>query len=133
MNPSLIDLLKFTPKDETENIVKPGETVIQEYMETTKSHWTGGNYWLGGQIKLSPSEKITDEMLKKVTEIYANPSSLDCCNSWEYASIMTSMRNFFEMDAIIKRYVMVQKRRIMEELHKTPLNTDVNELIMSML
>jgi len=133
MNPSLIDLLKFTPKDETENIVKPGETVIQEYMETTKSPWAGGNYWLGGQIKLSQSEKITDEMLKRVTEIYANPSSLDYCNSWEYASIMTSMRNFFEMDAIIKRYVMMQKRRILTELNKTPLNTDVNELIMSML
>ena len=133
MNPSLIDLFKFAPKDETENIVKSGETVIQEYMETTKSHWAGGNYWLGGQIKLSPHEKITDEMLKKVTDIYANPSNLDYCNSWEYASAMSSMRKFFEIDGIIKRYIDVQKRRILTELNKTPLNTDVNEIIVSML
>lgn len=133
MNPSLIDLFKFAPKDETENIVNPGEIVIQEYMETTKSHWAGGNYWLGGQIKLSPHEKITDEMLKKVTDIYANPSNLDYCNSWEYASAMSSMRKFFEIDGIIKRYIDVKKRRILTELNKTPLNTDVNELIVSML
>ena len=133
MNPSLIDLLKFTPNDDTENIVKPGETVIQEYMETTKSCWSGGDYWLGGQIKLSPHEKITEEMLTKVAKIYENPSSLDCANSWEYASVMTSMRRFFEFDAIVKRYVEVQKRRILTELNKTQLNTDVNELIVSML
>ena len=133
MNPSLIDLLKFTPKDDTENIVKPGETVIQEYMETTKSCWSGGDYWLGGQIKLSPHEKITEEMLTKVAKIYENPSSLDCANSWEYASVMMASRRFFEFDAIVKRYIDVQKRRILTELNKTPLNTDVNELIVSML
>jgi len=125
MNPSLIDLVNFTSTDE--------QRVIQEYMETTKSCWSGGNYWLGGQIKLSPHEKITDEMLTKVAKIYENPSSLDCANSWEYASVMTASRRFFEFDAIVKRYVEVQKRRIMAELNKTPLNTDVNELIVSML
>lgn len=125
MNPSLIDLVKFTSNDE--------QRVIQEYMETTKSCWSGGNYWLGGQIKLSPHEKITDEMMTKVAKIYENPSSLDCANSWEYASVMTASRRFFEFDVIVKRYVEVRKRQILAELNKTPLNTDVNELIVSML
>ena len=125
MNPSLIDLVNFTSNVE--------QRVIQEYMETTKSPWSGGNYWLGGQIKLSPHEKITDEMLKKVAKIYENPSILDCANNWEYASVMMASRRFFEFDAIVNRYVMVQKQKIMAELQKTPLNTDVNELIVSML
>ena len=121
MNPSLIDLFKFAPKDETENIVNPGEIVIQEYMETTKSHWAGGNYWLGGQIKLSPHEKITDEMLKKVTDIYANPSNLDYCNSWEYASAMSSMRKFFEIDGIIHLCAFIMRMATLLFADETPI------------
>ena len=33
-----------------------------------QSSWSKGNYWLGGQIKMHLTDKITDELLKKVQQ-----------------------------------------------------------------
>ena len=119
-DPSLFDLLAFAPQ----------ETVINEYVEDTKSSWAKGNYWLGGQIKLSPSDKITDEMLKKVQAIYDGPC--DACNSAEMASIRRSKRQFSEIKNVVHRFREDAKRQLLTDLNKTRLNEDVNKIIVSM-
>ena len=119
-DPSLFDLLAFAPQ----------ETVINEYVEDTKSSWAKGNYWLGGQIKLSPTDKITDEMLKKVQAIYDGPC--DACNSAEMASIRRSKRQFSEIKNVVHRFREDAKRQLLTDLNKTRLNEDVNKIIVSM-
>ena len=129
-DPSLLDLAIFLPKDDTEVIIV-GETVVTEYMVYTKEMWTNGNYWLGGQVKLSPTEKITDVLMDKVRKV--NVESGDyACNSWEMASIQRSQRQFAEIIVVVKRYREVMRRRVLAELEKTPLNADVNGVIMSL-
>jgi hypothetical protein len=49
------------------------------------------------------------------------------------ASVWESNRQFVEINAVVKRYVEVQKRRILCELNKTNLNSDVNEIIVGMI
>jgi hypothetical protein len=61
INPSLHDLANFLPTDSSENIIM-GESVVAEYMATTKSSWLPGHYWLGGQLKLNPNDKLTPEL-----------------------------------------------------------------------
>ncbi len=133
INPSLNDLATFTPMNESE-ILTNKETVIQEYLADTKSSWSGGKYWLGGQFKVGPDEPITPTLLSKADKLLQAASSDYCCNSAEMASVWRAQRQFSEIKTIVQRYEDIQKKRlIMVELNKTKLNSDVNSAIVAML
>jgi hypothetical protein len=120
-DPSLFDLSTFAPL----------EAVVKEYIDDTKSSWSKGKYWLGGQIALNPTDKITDEFIEKVQKI--NDDSDDyACNMAEMASIWRSKRQFTEIKSIIQKYKDFTKQRVLDELNKTKLNSDVNNIIISM-
>lgn len=130
IHPSLLDLANFLPTDTSENIIM-GESVVAEYMTTTKSSWSNGGYWLGGQLKLNPSDKLTPEVFNKADKIMKDAGDYGC-NSWENESIKDGKRQLDEIEVVVKRYREVMRRRILAELAKTPLNADVNEMIVSM-
>jgi hypothetical protein len=125
-DPSLLDLV-------AQDSVVIGETVVAEYMEDTKTSWSKGGYWLGGQIKLMPTEKITDELFARVKQIYVEKSDYGPANSWEMASIWRAQRQFTEIETVVKRYREVIRQRVLAELAKTPLPTDVHGIIISNL
>lgn len=125
-DPSLLDLVE-------QNIIFIGETVVAEYMEDTKNTWSKGGYWLGGQVKLMPTDKITDELIERVKQIYVEKSDYGPANSWEMASIWRCQRQFTEIEAVVKRYREVMRQRVLAELAKTPLPTDVHGIIVSNL
>ncbi len=132
INPSLNDLANFTPMNESEILIVK-ETVIKEYLEDVKSSWSGGKYWLGGQLGIKPDDPITESLLSKADKLL-NAASCDYfCNSAEMASVWRSQRQFKEINTIIKRYKEIQKKRIMDELNKTKLNSDVNGMIVALL
>lgn len=132
INPSLNDLANFTPMNESEILIVK-ETVIKEYLEDVKSSWSGGKYWLGGQLGIKPDDPITESLLSKADKLL-NAASCDYfCNSAEMASVWRSQRQFKEINTIIKRYKEIQKKRIMVELNKTKLNSDVNGMIVALL
>jgi len=132
INPSLNDLANFTPMNESEILIVK-ETVIKEYLEDVKSSWSGGKYWLGGQLGIKPDDPITESLLSKADKLL-NAASCDYfCNSAEMASVWRAQRQFKEINTIIQRYKEIQKKRIMDELNKTKLNSDVNGVIVSLL
>ena len=131
-NPTLNDLANFTPMNESEILINK-ETVMQEYLEDIKSSWSGGKYWLGGQLGIRPDEPITPTLLSKADKLL-NAASCDYfCNSAEMASVWRSQRQFAEITNIVQRYEDIQKKRIMDELAKTKLNSDVNGMIVALL
>ena len=119
-DPSLFDLHAFVPEAQ----------VVQEYMEDTKTSWSKGGYWLGGQVKLNPNDKITQEMLEKVQKIQNEP--YEACNSAELASIWRSNRQFSQITTLVQQFRDNAKKRVLHELNKTKLNTDVNDIIVSL-
>ena len=119
-DPSLLDLLVFAPESQ----------VVQEYIEDTKSSWSKGCYWLGGQVKLNPSDKITQELMEKVQKIQNEP--YEACNNAELASIWRSTRQFSQITTLVQRFRDNAKERVLHELNKTKLNTDVNGIIVSL-
>ncbi len=125
-DPSLLDLVE-------QNIIVIGETVVAEYMEDTKTTWSKGGYWLGGQVKLMPTDKITDELIERVKQIYVEKSDYGPANSWEMGSIWRCQRQFAEIETVVKRYREVMRQRVLAELAKTPLPTDVHGIIVSNL
>ena len=125
-DPSLLDLVE-------QNIIVIGETVVAEYMEDTKTTWSKGAYWLGGQVKMMPTDKITDELFARVKQLYVEKSDYGPANSWEMASIWRAQRQFAEIEAVVKRYREVMRQRVLSELAKTPLPTDVHGIIISHL
>jgi hypothetical protein len=133
INPSLNDLATFAPMNESEILINK-ETVIQEYLADTKSSWSSGKYWLGGQFEVRPDEPITPTLLSKADKL-VQAASLDyCCNSAEMASVWRAQRQFAEINTIVQRHNDIQKKRmIMGELNKTKLNSDVNGMIVSLL
>lgn len=133
INPSLNDLATFAPMNESEILINK-ETVIQEYLTDTKSSWSSGKYWLGGQFKVGPDEPITPTLLNKADKLLQAASSDYCCNSAEMASVWRAQRQFAEIKVIVERYAEIQKKRmIMVELNKTTLNSDVNSVIVALL
>lgn len=108
-----------------------GETVIQEYLEDSKSRWSNSKYWLGGHIQMNLDDAITPELLTKARRLLNDSEYY--CNSFEMASVLQTKRQFGEIEAIVKRYAEVQKQRILCELNKTKLNSDVNKHIVGMI
>lgn len=119
-DPSLLELEIFAPDN----------NAVKEYIKTTKSSWSKGNYWLGGHINLSPTDKITHELCNKVREIY----KIDyfCCNSFEIASMNDSKTLFDEIQVVAQQFREMMKQRTLDELNKTKLNQDVNKIIVSL-
>ena len=119
-DPSLLELAQFAPDN----------NAVKEYIKTTKSSWSKGNYWLGGQINLSPTDKITHELCNKVREIYE--MDCFCCNSFEMTSITHGKTLFDEIQVVIQQFREMMKQRTLDELNKTKLNQDVNKIIVSL-
>ena len=116
IHPSLHDLANFLPTDTSENIIV-NESVVAEYMAITKSSWSPGHYWLGGHLKLNPNDKLTPELFNKADKMMKDVGDFGC-NSWENESIKDGKRLFNEIEAIVKRYREVMRRRVLAELAK---------------
>ena len=136
MNPSLIQLSQFVPDNDAERAVyniDSDKYIIQKYIDDSNSSWSKGKYYLGGQIILDPNEPITPELFKKAWKPFLDGSCNDYCNSFEYASILSAKRGLTSIDKIVEKYIEVQKLRILNELEKTKLVTDVNKTIIGFI
>lgn len=128
-------LSTFTPNDDNERAIFESckKDVLNEYLTDTKSTWSNGTFYLGGFIKMKPDEDITLKLIDEVKIIrekryieYGGP-----CNSAEMASIWRSERQLSEIEKIVKKYLEILKYRYLNELEKTKLNSDVNNIIVS--
>ena len=135
MNPSLIQLSEFIPVNDAERTIYNIESekyIIEQYLDNTNSSWAKGKYYLGGQLQLKLNDPITTEIIKKAWK-----ATLDAgdyyCNSAEKASMLTAKDGLINIEKIIKKYIEVQKLRVLQELEKTKLATDVNTVIVSFI
>ena len=120
-DPSLLDLVKFAPEN----------SAVNEYIKNTKSNWSNGKYWLGGQIQMNPHDKITNALIKNA-QIKINYTGDYACNSFEIASIRSSNTVFLQIQDVVKQYREEAKKQLTNDLNKTKLNPDVNSVIVSM-
>ncbi len=136
MNPSLIQLSEFVPQNEAEqaiyNVSESEKSIIQTYLDDSKSSWAKGKYYLGGQIRLNLDDEITPELLEKV-RIIINNSDGYYCNSFEYASVLRANNGFNNIEKIVNKYNKIQRLRILKELEKTKLVSDVNNIIVTFI
>jgi hypothetical protein len=136
MNPSLIQLRHFVVGNDAERAVYNIEAekyIIQKYIDDSKSSWFNGKYYFGGQIRLDPTEPITPELFKQAWKPFLDGSCNDYCNSFEAASILGAKRGLTNIEKIVGKYIEIQKLRIMNELEKTKLVTDVNKTIIGFI
>ena len=136
MNPSLIQLSMFVPANDAEkaiyNVNDSDKYIIQQYLNDSKSSWSKGKYYLGGQIPLDPNDKIAPALFKKVWKMFADNGD-DYCNSFEYASILQSKKGLISIEKFVEKYIEIRKLRVFNELEKTMLPTDVNKEVMSFM
>jgi hypothetical protein len=131
MNPTLSKLLDFVPQNDAEIAVYNANTsVLHTYLDNTKSSWSGGKYYLGGQIKLGLDDEITPELIAQVWNKFDDSYA---CNSAELASIWDAKDKLSSIETIIKKYNEIQKMRILHELNKTKLISDINKEIVSFM
>jgi hypothetical protein len=89
-DPTLFELEAFEPENQW----------IKKYVEYTQSQ--SGTYNLGGFIKMLPTDKITDELLKIAGQkLY---DSDDSYNSVERNSLCFAKGLLCEVEAAVKRY-----------------------------
>lgn len=100
-DPSLSDLNKFEPYNQA----------VEAYSADTKSNWSKGKYWLGGQIQMNPDDKITDALIAQVKQLFVG-SDKYVCNSFEMASIRNSQNKFIQIQDAVYRYRDYEKKRV---------------------
>ena len=132
---NLTSLLAFVPNNEIERKIfnNINTQVLTSYFDDTKSTWSNGTFYLGGQIKMNPDEEITLDKIKEVRKI-SKQREIEyggACNSWEMASIWRAERQLSEIEVLVKIYSEILKYRYLKELEKTKLNADVNNVIVS--
>ena len=135
MNPSLIQLSVFVPQNEAEKAIYNIDSqkyIIQSYLDDSKSSWSKGKYYLGGQIRLNPDDEITPELFKTAWKMM-DDSGYDYTNSAEYASVLRAKSGLNSIEKIVKKYIEIQKLRVLNELEKTKLITDINNVIVSFI
>jgi len=126
---TLNTLLAFKPANPKEEKIWAGInnfTVLKEYLDTSKSSWAKGKYWLGGQVPMDLDEEIT---LKKITNVrnigIQRFEEYGACNSAEMASVWRAQRQIDEIEKIVEKYLQIYKIRVNYQLLKcTKLNTD---------
>jgi len=132
---TLNKLVEFKSNDNTEREMFESckRDVLNEYLADTKTTWSKGTFYLGGQIKMNPDEEITLDKIKEVRKI-SKQREIEyggACNSWEMASIWRAERQLSEIEVLVKIYSEILKYRYLKELEKTKLNADVNNVIVS--
>ena len=133
MYKKLLPLFKLNDDNERKIFESCKKYVLNEYLTDTKSTWSNGTFYLGGFIKMKPDEEITLKLIDEVKIIrekryieYGGP-----CNSAEMASIWRSERQLSEIEEIVQKYLEILKYRYLNELEKTKLNSDINNVIVS--
>ena len=111
MNPTLLQLHDFFLENEIDLDIDIDKSIIQTYLNDSKSSWSKGKYYLGGQIKLDQNEPITPELITKAWKPYLDGSCDYYCNSFEYASILRSKAGLTSIEKIVNKYIEIQKMR----------------------
>ena len=122
--PSLYELYDFIQMNH--NLFDQNEKrYIESYIDDTTSKYSGGHYWLKGQIHMLPTEQITEEKIQKAIEIdkkriaeYGGP-----CNGMEAASINNHNNKFENLQKVLKKYYESTEL----ELLRPPDNTVPND------
>ena len=122
--PSLYELYDFIQMNH--NLFDQNEKrYVEEYIDDTSSKYSGGHYWLKGQIRMLPTEQITEEKIQKAIEIdkkriaeYGGPF-----NGMEAASINNHNNKFENLQKVLKKYYELMEL----ELLRPPDKTDPND------
>ena len=126
-------LLAFIPEDEMEsNIYTIDRGVLERYYKDTKASWSGGKFYLGGQVLMKVDEPITFAKINKVREI--NRAKLDdLCHSADFNSYRCSVRDLGLIENILIKYQEIYKLRLTNILYMTELKKDLSDIIISNL
>ena len=87
--------------------------VVQEYQKFCKDYY--GSYYVGGQIKLLPTEPITSEIINKARQI--NEKS-EPGHMMEVSSLIHSKNNLIQLEQILNVYYEYK----MTEYYAPPLD-----------
>ena len=122
--PSLYELYEFI--NNNHNLFDQNEKrYVEAYIDDTTSKYSGGHYWLKGQLHMLPTEQITEEKIQKAIEIdkkrmdeYGGP-----CNGLEAASMNNHNNKFENLQKVLKKYYELMEL----ELLRPPDKTDPND------
>ena len=114
---TLNTLLTFIRENENDIFNDIQITLLNEYLEDTKSTWSKGRFFLGGQLGLKINDEITLDMIDKVKK--QNNQLLlsnDSCNSIELMSLNTSIRKLNDFENIIIKFMEIKNMQISQIL-----------------
>jgi hypothetical protein len=123
--PSLYELYEFI--NNNHNLFDQNEKrYVEAYIDDTTSKYSGGHYWLKGQLHMLPTEQITEEKIQKAIEIdkkrmdeYGGP-----CNGLEAASMNNHNNKFENLQKVLKKYYELMEL----EYLRPPDATDPNDM-----
>jgi hypothetical protein len=113
---TLNTLLTFIRENENDIFNDIQITLLNEYLEDTKSTWSKGRFFLGGHLGLRIDDEITLDMIDKVKKQHNQLLSNDACNSIELMSLNTSIRKLNDFENIIIKFMEIKNMQISQIL-----------------
>ena len=116
---TLNTLLNFIRENEKETKIFNGinTTVLNKYLQDTKSTWSKGRFFLGGQVALGIDDEFTLDLIHKVKEknqkiILSN----DFYNGFELMSINGKIIDLNDMENIILKFMEINNELFFLEI-----------------
>jgi hypothetical protein len=83
------------------------KSVLTTYLNNTKTVWSDGKYYLGGQIKMGLDDPITLDKIREARQIGVHwyETLGGPCNSAEAASIYRSENQLNQLEMIVNAYL----------------------------
>ena len=106
MNSEIIYSAIYSEEIYSEEIYSEYEHNNEEIYSEEICKTINGCYWLGGQVRITLSEPITNELIEEVRIKNEEAYNLlgDPCNSWEAGSMMNHQNNFDTLQMIRNEY-----------------------------
>lgn len=133
---SLLELLHFNSRDDTEtSIMKNVDwTIVKSMYKETETKWAEGHYWLGGQIKMNLTDRISLEKIRQAKTIGDNRIKQlgGPANGIELMSIKITKHELILLENVIKNYTQIMKYRVKNML-LDKLNNDTSNYVLGYL
>lgn len=98
---------------------------ILAYLTDINAQYSGGCYWLKGQLRMLPDEQITEERIQKAIELdtqrmneYGSP-----CNAMEFSSVNFHNKKFENLQKVLEKYYESME----EEMLRPPDKSNPND------
>ncbi len=115
MKATLYNLYNFIPQTEEEKTKVNAvwnKATLEKYVNNLQERYANGQFYLGGQLKMKPTDEITMDTIRTVYEINERQIKISPpANSFEIHSVNQHNETFYSFEKMLICYLEIMQNR----------------------